>query len=47
MIHEFNEEGFDSLRPEYRGGRPRRITATERKRVVAVPVPAPIARVCR
>jgi transposase len=36
VIHEFNEEGFDSLRPEYRGGRPRRITAAERKRVVAV-----------
>ena len=36
VIHEFNEEGFDSLRPEYRGGRPRRITPTERKRVVAV-----------
>src|SRR5947209_19825501 len=26
VIHEFNEEGFDSLRPDYRGGRPRRIT---------------------
>jgi transposase len=36
VIHEFNEEGFDSLRPEYRGGRPRRITPTERKRMVAV-----------
>jgi transposase len=36
VIHEFNEEGFDSLRPEYRGGRPRRITSTERKRVVTV-----------
>ena len=36
VIHEFNEEGFDSLRPEYRGGRPRRITAAERQRVVAV-----------
>jgi len=36
VIHEFNEEGFDSLRPEYRGGRPRRITPTERQRVVAV-----------
>ncbi len=35
VIHEFNDEGFDSLRPEYRGGRPRRITAAERKRVVA------------
>lgn len=36
VIHEFNEQGFDSLRPEYRGGRPRRITATERQRVVSV-----------
>jgi transposase len=36
VIHEFNEKGFDSLRPEYRGGRPRRITTTERQRVVAV-----------
>jgi Winged helix-turn helix len=32
VIHEFNEEGFDSLRPDYRGGRPRRITTTERQR---------------
>ena len=36
VIHEFNEEGFDSLRPDYRGGRPRRITPAERTRVVAV-----------
>lgn len=36
VIHEFNEEGFDSLRPEYRGGRPRRITPTQRQRVIAV-----------
>lgn len=36
VIHEFNEEGFDSLRPEYGGGRPRRITPAQRKRVVAV-----------
>ncbi len=36
VIHEFNEKGFDSLRPEYRGGRPRRITPAERKREVAV-----------
>ena len=26
VIHEFNERGFDSLDPDYRGGRPRRIT---------------------
>jgi transposase len=36
VIHEFNEEGFESLRPEYRGGRPRRITPAQRQRVVAV-----------
>ena len=36
VIHEFNEEGFDSLRPEYRGGRSRRITASERQRAIAV-----------
>jgi transposase len=36
VIHEFNEEGFDSLCPNYRGGRPRRITPSQRKRVVAV-----------
>jgi transposase len=36
VIHEFNEEGFDSLRPDYRGGRPRRITSAERQRAVAV-----------
>ena len=33
---QFNEEGFDSLRPDYRGGRPRRITTTERQRPIAV-----------
>jgi transposase len=36
VIHEFNEPGFDSLDPDNRGGRPRRITPTQRQRVVAV-----------
>jgi transposase len=27
VIHEFNERGLDSLDPDYRGGRPRRIAA--------------------
>jgi transposase len=36
VIHEFNERGLDSLRPRYRGGRPRRITTDERQRIVAV-----------
>ncbi len=44
VIHDFNEDGFDSLRPDYRGGRPRRITDTERKHSVAVALPAPIPR---
>ena len=36
VIHEFNERGLDSLRPNYRGGRPRRIDGADRKRIVAV-----------
>jgi transposase len=36
VIHEFNERGLDSLDPDYRGGRPRRITAAQRTRIVAV-----------
>jgi transposase len=36
VIHEFNERGFDSLRPNYRGGRPRRITCDQRQRIVSV-----------
>jgi transposase len=36
VIHEFNERGLDSLNPDYRGGRPRRITAAQRTRIVAV-----------
>jgi transposase len=36
VIHDFNERGMASLDPEYRGGRPRRITAEHRRKVVAV-----------
>jgi transposase len=36
VIHDFNERGLDSLRPRYGGGRPRRITDEQRKRIVAV-----------
>ena len=36
VIHEFNEQGFESLRPKYRGGRPRRITEEQRRKLVAV-----------
>jgi transposase len=36
VIDEFNERGMASLDPEYGGGRPRRITDDQRKRIVAV-----------
>ncbi|HEV2769566.1 MAG TPA: IS630 family transposase, partial [Solirubrobacteraceae bacterium] len=36
VIHEFNERGMDSLDPDYRGGRARRITDSQRREIVAV-----------
>ena len=36
VIHAFNEEGFGSLDPDYRGGRPRKTTPEQRERIVAV-----------
>jgi len=36
VIHAFNEEGFDSLDPDYRGGRPPKATPAQRDRIVAV-----------
>jgi transposase len=36
VIHDFNERGMASLRPRYRGGRPRRITSDQRQRIVSV-----------
>jgi len=36
VIHDFNERGMASLDPEYRGGRPRRITREQRRAAVAV-----------
>jgi transposase len=36
VIHEFNERGMNSLRPRYRGGRPRRITTDQRQQIIAV-----------
>jgi transposase len=35
VIHDFNERGFDSLRPNFRGGRPRRLTDDEHQTIVA------------
>src|SRR5213595_666347 len=34
VIHDFNERGMASLDPEYRGGRPRRITVEQRRKTV-------------
>jgi transposase len=36
VIHEFNRYGFESLRPRFGGGRPRRISTDDEQRIVAV-----------
>ena len=36
VIHDFNRHGFASLRPRFRGGRPRRISTDDEQRIVAV-----------
>jgi len=36
VIHAFNDEGFSSLDPDYRGGRPKKTTPAQRDRIVAV-----------
>ena len=36
VIHDFNAQGFDSLRPRFGGGRPRRISTDDEQRIVAV-----------
>jgi transposase len=36
VIHDFNRHGFESVRPRFRGGRPRRISTDDEARIVAV-----------
>lgn len=36
VIHDFNRNGSESLRPRFRGGRPRRISTDDEARIVAV-----------
>ena len=36
VIHAFNERGFVSLDPDYRGGRPKKTTPEQRDRIVSV-----------
>ncbi|MGV9777869.1 helix-turn-helix domain-containing protein [Streptosporangium sp. NPDC003464] len=33
VIHNFNADGFDSLQPKYRGGRPKTFTLAERREI--------------
>ena len=35
MIHSFNDKGMRALDPQWAGGRPRRITTEQRRRIVA------------
>jgi transposase len=43
MIHRFNEKGMASLDPAWAGGRPRRITTTERELIVSSATARPAA----
>jgi transposase len=36
VIHDFNERAFESLRPRFGGGRPRRVQSDDEARIVAV-----------
>jgi transposase len=36
VIHAFNQEGFGSLDPDYRGGRPKKTTPEQRDQIIAV-----------
>src|SRR2546425_12358983 len=46
VIHAFNDQGFHSLDPDYRGGRPKKTTPAQRDRIgpVARPPPDPQCR---
>lgn len=46
-IHEFNEEGFDTLRPEYRGGDPAGSPTASASAWWRWPVPVPTPKGCR
>jgi transposase len=42
MIHNFNADGFDSLYPKYRGGRPRTFTLPERREIKKIAKSRPV-----
>lgn len=41
VIHNFNEDGFDSLYPRYAGGRPKTFTLPERREIKKIAVSSP------
>ena len=41
VIHNFNRDGFDSLYPRYRGGRPRTFTLPERQQITKIALAIP------
>ena len=41
VIHNFNRDGFDSLYPRYRGGRPRTFTLPERQQIKRIGLSVP------
>lgn len=44
VIHAFNEEGFESLDPKYRGGRPKKTSPPSATASSRSPAPAPTPR---
>jgi transposase len=46
VVHNFNRDGFDSLYPRYRGGRPRTFTLPERQQIkrIALSVPSDLGQ---
>jgi transposase len=46
VIHNFNQDGFDSLYPRYRGGRPRTFTLPERQQIkkIALAIPSDLGQ---
>jgi transposase len=41
VLHNFNQDGFDSLYPRYRGGRPPRITLPQRRQIKRIALSRP------
>ncbi|SCG02908.1 Winged helix-turn helix, partial [Streptomyces sp. DconLS] len=46
VIHNFNTDGFASLYPKYRGGRPETFTLPERREIKRSPSPSQSSTIC-